>query len=113
MPEVDQHPGGKRAEARHLVPIGVSVSITLPSKKSAFVNLRDISKHGACVVRQGRLDIQEDDTVVFEARNYDTGSKITIRSKVRWVRNTGFNTYAGLAFIGTTLMPKSLFKLFS
>jgi hypothetical protein len=106
-------PSERRHEAsRDLLPIGVSVSLTLASKRSAFVNLRDVSKTGACVVRQGALDIKEDDTVLFEARNYDTGATILMRSKVRWVRNTGFNTYVGLSFIGATLSPKSLFKLF-
>ncbi len=110
----DQQPSeGRREASRSLLPIGISVSLTLASKRSAFVNLRNVSRTGACVVRQGRLDITEDDTVVFEARNYDTGATISMRSRVRWVRNTGFNTYVGLSFIGTTLSPKSLFKLFS
>jgi hypothetical protein len=95
------------------VPLDVSVSLTLASKASAFVNLRDVSQTGACVVRQGRLDLQEDDTVVLEARNYDDGTTITLRSTVRWVRNTGFNTYVGLCFIGNSLSPNSLVQLFS
>lgn len=110
----DQQPSeGRRGASRSLLPIGISVSLTLASKRSAFVNLRNVSRTGACVVRQGRLDITEDDTVIFEARNYDTGTVIRMRSRVRWLRNTGFNTYVGLSFIDTTLSPKSLFKLFS
>ena len=85
----------------------------LPSKQSLFVTLRDISKTGACVVRQGALEVDEDDSIIFEARNYDSGSTISIASNVRWVRKTGFNTYVGLSFIGTTLTPKALLKLFS
>jgi hypothetical protein len=107
----DQHPEGKRASPRHPVPVGVSVSLTLPTKQSVFVNLRDVSEHGACVLRQGRLDIKEDDTVIFEARNYEAGSKLTLRSKVRWVRNTGFNTYVGLAFVNASLSQDALTRL--
>ncbi|MEA5442323.1 PilZ domain-containing protein [Cyanobium gracile] len=109
----DSHPEARRGATRHHVPLGISVSVTLPTKQSLFVNLRDISKTGACVVRQGTLDIKEDDTIIFEARNYDSGSTISIRSKVIWVRDTGFNTYLGLSFISTTLTPKSMLKLFS
>ncbi|WP_256438927.1 PilZ domain-containing protein [Synechococcus sp. CCY 9618] len=109
----DQTSESRRGESRHPVPLGVSVSLVLASKQSVFVNLRDVSTAGACVVRQGSLDIKEDDSVVFEARNYDTGSTITLRSRVRWLRNTGFNTYAGLSFIDGSLSPKSLLKLFS
>ena len=107
----DLHPEGKRASTRHHVPVGVSVSLTLASKQSVFVNLRDVSEHGACVLRQGSLDVQEDDTVIFEARNYDAGSKVTLRSKVRWVRNTGFNTYVGLSFINASLPLEALTRL--
>lgn len=107
----DQHSEGKRAATRHHVPVGVSVSLTLATKQSVFVNLRDVSEHGACVLRQGSMDIKEDDTVIFEARNYDAGSKLTLRSKVLWVRNTGFNTYVGLAFVGASLSQDALTRL--
>lgn len=110
MPQ-DQHPEGKRASTRHHVPVGVSVSLTLATKQSVFVNLRDVSEQGACVLRQGSLDVQEDDTVIFEARNYDAGSKVTLRSKVRWVRNTGFNTYVGLSFLNASLPQDALTRL--
>ncbi|MDM7954664.1 MAG: PilZ domain-containing protein [Cyanobium sp. CZS 25K] len=109
----DSHPEGRRGANRHLVPMGISVSVTLPNKQSLFVNLRDISKTGACVVRQGTLNVKEDDTIIFEARNYDSGSTISIDSRVCWVRKTGFNTYLGLSFISTTLSPKSLLRLLS
>jgi hypothetical protein len=109
----DSHPEARRRAPRHLVPIGVSVSVILPSKQSLFVTLRDISRTGACVVRQGKLEVKEDDSVIFEARNYESGATIKIPSKVCWTRETGFNTYAGLSFINTTLQPKALLKLFS
>jgi PilZ domain len=107
----DQHPEGKRARTRHLVPVGVSVSLILPTKKSVFVNLRDVSAQGACILRQGNLDVQEDDTIVFEAHNFDAGSKVALRSKVRWVRNTGFNTYVGLSFVNASLSQDALTRL--
>ena len=44
-------------------------------------------------------------------RNYDAGSKLTLRSKVRWVRNTGFNTYVGLSFINASLPLEALTRL--
>ena len=109
----DSHPEGRRGTPRHLVPIGISVCVILPSKQSLFVTLRDISKTGACVVRQGTLEVEEDESIIFEARNYDSGAAISIASSVRWVRKTGLNTYVGLSFISTTLTPKALLKLFS
>ncbi len=47
----DQHSEGKRAATRHHVPVGVSVSFTLATKQSVFLNLRDVSEHGACLLR--------------------------------------------------------------
>ncbi len=38
-----------------------------------FVNLRDVSDKGSCVVRQGTLDIQEDDIVTVEILKDDSG----------------------------------------
>lgn len=107
----DQHPEGTRASSRHHVPVGVSVSLTLTTKQSVFVNLRDVSVQGACVLRQGSLDINEDDTVLFSARNNDAGSNVTLRSKVRWVRNTGFNSYVGLSFVNASLSQDTIDRL--
>jgi hypothetical protein len=109
----DPYPNGKRAAERDLVPLGVSVSLTLSPSQSVFVNVRDVSATGACVVRHGDLTIDEDDNVVVVARNHDSGASINLRSRVRWVRNTGANTYVGLSFIGTPLSPRALLKLFA
>lgn len=109
----DQHPEGKRSTPRLQVPVGVSVSLTLPSKQSVFVNLRDVSEKGACVMRMGGLAIQTDDNVIFEARDYDSGSAIKLRCKVRWVRATGFGTQLGLSFLSSSLSEDSLTRLVS
>lgn len=107
----DQHPEGKRRTPRLHVPVGVSVSLTLTTKQSVFVNLRDVSESGACVVRQGSLDIEEDDNVVILILEYDAASRISLRCKVRWIRDTGFNTYVGLSFVNATLSQESLNRL--
>lgn len=107
----DQHPETRRSATRRLASLSGSVSLLLPSQQSIFVNLRDISEKGACVVRQGRLEIQEGVVVHFEARNYDSGQLISLRSKVRWVRGTGFNTYVGLAFSAAALSQEALAAL--
>lgn len=109
----DQHPEGRRSTPRLHVPVGVSVSLSLPSKQSVFVNLRDVSEKGACVLRQGTLEIKKDDDVIFEARNYDTGATIKLCCKVRWMRATGFSTYVGLSFISSSLSKESLTRLLS
>jgi hypothetical protein len=109
----DPYPHGKRGAERDLVPIGVSVSLTLSPRQSVFVNVRDVSATGACVVRHGDLTIEEDDNVVVEARNHESGASINLRSRVRWVRHTGSNTYVGLSFIGSPLSPRALLKLFA
>jgi hypothetical protein len=109
----DLHPEGKRSTPRLHVPVGVSVSLTLPTKQSVFVNLRDVSEKGACVVRQGTLDIQEDDNVVILILEYDAASRISLRCKVCWVRDTGFNTYLGLSFVHSTLSQDDLARLVS
>jgi hypothetical protein len=93
--------------------VGVSVSLTLPTKQSVFVNLRNVSEKGACVLRQGTLNIHKDDDVIFEARDYDSGATIKLRCKVRWVRATGFSTYVGLCFISSSLSEESLTRLVS
>ncbi|MBW4530257.1 MAG: PilZ domain-containing protein [Aphanothece saxicola GSE-SYN-MK-01-06B] len=95
------------------MPVGVSVSLTLTNKHAVFVNLRDVSESGACVVRQGSLDIQEDDIVVFEVLDYDAASKISLRCKACWVRDTGFNTYVGLSFLKSTLSQDTLTRFLS
>jgi hypothetical protein len=69
----DPHPEGQRSTQRLQVPAGVSVNLTLTTQSSVFVNLRDVSDKGACVVRQGTLDIQEDDIVTVEILKDDSG----------------------------------------
>jgi hypothetical protein len=110
---LDPYPAGKRGAERDLAPIGVSVGLTLSARQSVFVNLHDVSATGACVVRHGDLTIEEDDKVVVVARNNDSGTPINIRCRVRWWRNTGCSTYVGLSFIGSSLSPEALARLFS
>lgn len=107
----DLHPEEKRRSPRLHVPVGVSVSLRLPTKQSVFVNLRDVSENGACVLRQGTLDIQVDDNVVILVLEYDSAAKITLPCKVRWVRGTGFNTYVGLSFVSSSLSQEALTRL--
>jgi Tfp pilus assembly protein PilZ len=107
----DLHPEEKRRNQRLQVPVGVSVSLRLPTKQSVFVNLRNVSENGACVVRQGTLDIEVDDNVVILILEYDSASRISLRCKVCWVRDTGFNTYLGLSFFHSTLSQEDLARL--
>lgn len=107
----DLHPEEKRRNPRLQVPVGVSVSLKLPTQQSVFVNLRNVSENGACVVRQGTLDIQEDDNVVILILEYDAASRVSLRCKVCWIRDTGFNTYVGLSFVNAALSQESLNRL--
>jgi hypothetical protein len=107
----DPHPDGKRSTPRLHVPVGVSVNLTLNTNSSVFVNLRDVSDKGACVVLQGTLDLQEDDIVTVEILKDDSAAKISLRCKVCWVRDTGFNTYVGLSFVHSNLSQEDLARL--
>jgi hypothetical protein len=107
----DPHPEGKRSTPRLHVPVGVSVNLTLAKNSSVFVNLRDVSDKGACVVRQGTLDLQEDDLVTVEILKDDSAAKISLSCKVCWVRDTGFNTYVGLSFVHSNLSQEDLARL--
>jgi hypothetical protein len=109
----DPHPDGKRSTPRLHVPVGVSVNLTLNTNSSVFVNLRDVSDKGACVVRQGTLDLQEDDIVTVEILKDDSAAKVSLSCKVCWLRYTGFNTYLGLSFISSTLSQDTLARLMS
>jgi hypothetical protein len=110
---LDPYPAGKRGAQRDLAPIGVSVSLTLSPRQSIFVNLHDVSATGACVVRHGDLSIEENDKVIVVGRTADSGTPVNIRCRVRWRRTTGCNTYVGLSFIGSSLSPEALDRLFS
>ena len=109
----DPHPDGKRSTPGLHVPVGVSVNLTLNTNSSVFVNLRGVSDKGACVVRQGTLDLQEDDFVTFEILKDDSAAKVSLGRKVCWLRYTGFNTYLGLSFISSTLSQNTLARLMS
>jgi hypothetical protein len=109
----DLHPEEKRHSTRLHVPVGVSVSLRLPTKQSVFVNLRNVNENGACVVRQGALAIQEEDNVVIMVLEYGPASRISILCKVCWLRDTGFNTYVGLSFVDSTLSQEDLTRLIS
>ena len=106
-----QPPEEERSAPRLHVPVGVSVSLILATKQSVFVNLRNVSEKGACVLRQGTLEIKEDDQVFFVVRDYDSGLDIRLLCTVRWLRATGFSTYVGLSFINGTLSQDSLTRL--
>ena len=109
----DPHPDGKRSTPGLHVPVGVSVNLTLNTNSSVFVNLRDVSDKGACVVLQGTLDLQEDDIVTFEILKDDSAAKVSLSCKVCWLRYTGFNTYLGLSFISSTLSQNTIARLMS
>lgn len=92
--------GEQRITPRMVVPLGLYAGLTLPNRRILAVTLRDISRVGACVARQGQLEIEEGDLVSLDLRNAIGGERMTLQAEVRWQHYGGFNTYVGLFFRG-------------
>lgn len=89
-----------RITPRKVVPLGLYAGLTLPNRRVLAVTLRDISRVGACVARQGRVEIEEGDLVSLDLRNANGGERMSLQAEVRWQHYSGFNTYLGLYFRG-------------
>jgi hypothetical protein len=108
VPESELANEDLRSALRHLLPPGVSASIILPSGRSVYVNLRDISRTGACTVRRGALEVKENENVLFEVSDFEIQQKVSLPSRVQWVDSSGYNTVVGLVFNDGPLLPGTL-----
>ncbi len=97
-----------RSALRHLLPPGVSASVILASGRPVYVNLRDVSRTGACIVRRGGLDVRENENVLFEVSDFEIQQKVSLPSRVQWVNASGYNTVVGLVFDNGPLLPGTL-----
>lgn len=99
-PEGPRGSSEDRITPRKVVPLGLYAGLTLPNRRTVAVTLRDISRVGACVARQGQLEIDEGDLVSLDLRDTTGGEKMSLQAEVRWHHYGGFNTYVGLYFRG-------------
>jgi len=108
--ELDEEESGSdlRSALRHLLPPGVSASVILASGRPVYVNLRDVSRTGACIVRRGGLDVRENENVLFEVSDFEIQQKVSLPSRVQWVNASGYNTVVGLVFNEGPLLPGTL-----
>lgn len=107
MAEATDSPRPQRHSERQRLAIGVPANLWLPQQQhAAFVTLHDISAGGACAVRHGPFAMQPDDPVALELVDYDSGERLTIAARVRWLQRGEFTSMLGLAFCDN---PEALF----
>jgi hypothetical protein len=97
-----------RVSLRHVLPEGVSASVRLESGRSVYVNVRDISRTGACVVRRGGLEVKENENVIFDVSDFEIQQKVSLTARVQWVSASGYNTIVGLVFNEGPVLPGTL-----
>jgi len=102
----------RRHSLRHAVPQGVPASIQLPSGRTDFVSLSDISRTGACVVRRGSLELTANDEVFLNLSDYKLFQNVYLPACVKWVNTLKHKTLVGLAFKEGPLLPGSILDLY-
>lgn len=108
-----QDPSPRSAERNHL-PDESPGRMVLPSHRSVFVLLKDVSRTGCCVVRKGSLALNPDDRVRIEMWREDIQTKASFAATVRWVKEDEEEglTRAGLRFIDTSVKTQRLIDLY-
>lgn len=92
------------------LPVESPGRMVLPNQQSVFVNLRDISRGGCCVVRKGTMTLQAGDRVRIEMWRQDIETKASLPAIVRWVRHHDGKTRAGLRFVDTSVKTQRLIE---
>ena len=103
-----------RGSERNQLPDESPGRMVLPSHRSVFVLLRDVSRTGCCVVRKGSLELSPDDRVRIEMWREDIQTKSSFAATVRWVRQDEEEgvTLAGLRFVDTSVKTQRLIDLY-
>ncbi len=90
------------------MPSGVPASIHLPSGRSGYVTLVDISRTGACIARQGSLEVKADDEISLDVSDDRLIQNVVLRALVKWINNCNDKTLVGLFFPEGPLLTGSL-----
>jgi hypothetical protein len=97
-----------RSSLRHVLPPGVSASIRLPSGRTVYVTVGDISRTGACVIRRGTLDVVANEKVLLDVSDYERQQSVSLPASVQWVNSHSHNTLVGLVFSKGPLLPGTM-----
>jgi hypothetical protein len=97
-----------RSSLRHILPRGVSASMRTVSGRILHVSVSDISRTGACVIRRGGIDVDQDEQVILDFSDTEHQQKLSLPSLVQWVNSTTYNTQIGLRFLQGPLLPGTM-----
>ncbi len=90
-----------RRHARHRLGGEPPARIALANCQPVFVTLNDISSGGCCIVRRGRLDLANGDTVLVDIWTEGIETKLSIHARVCWCSHQDAGSRAGLRFVET------------
>ena len=90
-----------RRHGRHRLGGAPPARIALANRQPVFVTLNDISHGGCCIVRKGRLEVSNGDTVIVDIWTQDIETKLSIHARVCWCSHQEASSRAGLRFIET------------
>ena len=75
--------------------------IALANHQPVFVTLNDISAGGCCIVRKGRLELTNGDSVTVDLWTEEIDTKLSIHARVCWCSQQEGGSRAGLRFVET------------
>ncbi|MEA5417070.1 PilZ domain-containing protein [Synechococcus sp. BA-132 BA5] len=97
-----------RQSLRHALPPGVSASLRTHSGRLAYVTVTDLSRSGACVIRRGGIEFDQQEHVILDFSDAELNKELAIPSQVQWVREKNYNTEIGLLFLNGPLLPGTM-----
>lgn len=95
----DSH--AERRHARHRLGGDPPARIALANSQPVFITLNDISSGGCSIVRRGRLDLANGDSVILDIWTDDIETKLSIHARVCWCSHQDSSSRAGLRFVET------------
>lgn len=98
----------RRNSLRQALPSGVPASIHLPSGRTGFVTLVDISRTGACIARQGSLEVKPDDEISLDVSDSRLLQNVVLPALVKWINICSGKTLVGLFFPEGPLLTGTL-----
>lgn len=94
----DQAP---RRHPRHRLDVEPPARVALANHQPVFVTLSDISSGGCCIVRKGRLELTNGDTVTVDLWTEEIDTKLSIHARVCWCSQQEGGSRVGLRFVET------------
>ncbi|WP_216903415.1 PilZ domain-containing protein [Synechococcus sp. CCY 9618] len=108
VPAPESNAEDRRASVRHVLPAGVSASMRTLSGRIVHVSVTDISRAGVCVIRRGGIDVAAAEEVTVEFSDAERQQKLSLPSRVEWVKPTAYNSQIGLRFLQGPLLPGTM-----